>query len=243
MNLTKFKSRILNVTLSTSDHAKRQATNVISSSTSPQPESTPNGDTITLSTPHASHPTRQEIYSRTLALLNIPDTINDARIRALAESYGALVKVVLRPDHQGAIVEFKDVASAGKAALGIEGVEIIGGRRIRVGDVSELLREKEERKGGLETGKGLQASAVVRRPVQQRKRGGKGGGGLGSKREMVTNGNGNANRNGTNGVGVGEGDGDGELKVESNGADGNGTAGKSSSKSKNNADFKAMFLK
>ena len=136
------------------------------------------------------------------------------------------MKIVLRPDHHGAIVEFKDVAGAGKAALGIDGVEIVEGRKVTVGSVGELLKQKEEMKGPIEGGgKGLQASAVVKRPTQKKKRGGTGE--LGIKR-------GSAMHATTRAV-----DGDEQAKAESNGVD--GAEGKP--KAKSNADFKAMFLK
>src|SRR6185437_3180380 len=76
--------------------------------------------------------TSGERGNRTLGLMNIPDTVNDARIRALVEPFGQLIKIVLRPDHQGAIVEFADVNDAGKASLALEGKEIVPGRPLHV---------------------------------------------------------------------------------------------------------------
>ncbi|KAI9887177.1 MAG: Splicing factor [Watsoniomyces obsoletus] len=149
MNLMKLKSRLLNVSMAEKNPTKRVASTIIqnqnqtrdaSVSASPAPEN--DDGTRTRSTASEDHgnnitrdtkPTREDLQSRTLALLNIPDTVNDARIRALMESYGDLTKLVLRPDHQGAIVEYKDTNSAGRAALGIEGHEIVPGRSITVG--------------------------------------------------------------------------------------------------------------
>merc|ERR1712098_95136 len=62
---------------------------------------------------HAQHaPVRSETSNRTITLMNIPDTVNVARVNAIVEPYGELVKVVLRPDHQGAIVEYANAAGA-----------------------------------------------------------------------------------------------------------------------------------
>ena len=241
MNLKKLKTRQLYVSISTTDHAKRQATAIITpslrSSTSPSP-SLPSINGNTDNTPLSStsikesKPSYQEIQSRTIALLNVPDTINDARIRALAEPYGALVKVVLRPDHQGATIEYQDVASAGKAALGLEGHEIAPGRLLGVGTSKEMLQQKEEMKNDKIFASGAKKQnndvnhfpvhAPIRRPNQPgARRGGRGG--LGVK----------------NGVGlsgpktVGNG-----LREEpkTNGSTDDG-------KPKSNAEFKAMFLK
>lgn len=202
LNLTKLKSRLLNVSLSTSDPAKRQASTITTtnsrSSASPSPALHTNGNVDNPASPASStserRPSYHEIQSRTVALLNVPDTVNDARIRALAEQYGPLVKVVLRPDHQGATIEYKDVASAGKAALGIDGHEISPGRKLGVGSVKEMLQQREEIKhdriranGTKKQNEGampFQVQAPIRRPNQPgTRRGGKGG--LGVKRGGV----------------------------------------------------------
>lgn len=168
-----------------------------------------------------------------MALLNVPDTVNDARITALAEQYGPLVKVVLRPDHQGATVEYKDVASAGKATLGIDGHEIAPGRKLGVGSVKEMLQQREEMRhdriganGTKKHSEGampFQVQPPIRRPNQPgARRGGKGGlgvkkGGVGWSGPRAT----------TDGRGK-------EAEVNGTAPDG---------KAKSNDDFKAMFLK
>ncbi|KAL2852209.1 hypothetical protein BJX68DRAFT_61914 [Aspergillus pseudodeflectus] len=183
-----FRSRPLQVRLSAPQGAKRTAATVVSrvgKSQSPAPETngaSPSGD--------LEEPTGER-RDRTLGLMNVPDTVNDARIRALVEPYGKLVKVVLRPDHQGAIVEFADVNHAGKAALELEGQEISAGRKLHVGTVSEMLKQSaEKRNQGL--GPALKAkskpgsaflapTAPIKRPPQPGGRSGKRGG-LGVKR-------------------------------------------------------------
>ena len=259
MNLTKFKTRLLNVALSTTNPAKRQATTVVAlasrSAASPSPsdlqENGNNNDGNVTSARRASSDgdvktSAQEIKSRTLALLNIPDTVNDARIRAIAEPYGPLVKVVLRPDHQGAIVEFKDVKDAGKAGLGLEGLEIASGRKIGVGSVSEMLAQKAEwrtdrigvtskkEKDKIGNAATLPPTAPVRRPNQPgARRGGRGG--LGFKR-------GGVGLSGSRGTQDGAGAAAGNGRISGDGDD-VGNAGGQEAKAKSNADFKAMFLK
>ncbi|MCJ1381882.1 Splicing factor [Xylographa soralifera] len=272
LNLTKFKTRLLHVSMSTSDPAKRQAINNVrqtSTSTSPAPDPAtsplPSNNTSETSLPlptsdttnpsaqaaietstAASHPSRSDIVARTLALLYIPDTVNEARVRALLEPYGPLKKLTMRLDHQGAIVEFADVSAVGRAALGLEGVEIAEGRRITVGSVAELMKEKGEvRRDRLPVGqpkkdgetKVIQSSGVIRRPVQttgrRDGRGGlglkKSGGGLGGPRAA---GDGGTTAPATNGDAGPATDGDTVMGATAE-----------TGKVKSNADFKAMFLK
>ena len=244
MNLTNFGNRVLNVSISTNDISKRKQNRIITSisgsqrdTTSPSPFA--NGDNRSAASP--TPPTNSsgrskfaEIQSRTLALLNIPDTINDARVRALTEPYGELVKVSLRPNRQGAIIEYKDVASVGKASLALEGHEIAPEMKIRIGTVSELNQQKPEHHSdrmpvataAKQTNAQLQGPTPIRRPGQPgTRRGGKGG--LGFKR-------GGAALSGSRATNDGE-----DKEVKTNGADEGGEKGEA----KSNADFKAMFVK
>ncbi|KZF18982.1 hypothetical protein L228DRAFT_51826 [Xylona heveae TC161] len=269
MNLTKFKSRVLNVVISSADPAKRQATNIVASSSKAE---SPESSTVEFkaaedaeqqshahraSSPSAGRPTPQEIRAKTVGLLNVPDTVNAARIRSLMEPYGPLVKVILRPDHQGAIVEFKNINDAGKASLDVEGYEIAPGRKLGVGSVAEMFRQDAEIKSTrIQTGKNAQKSkqagpsalqpvAPVRRPNQPGARRGGGKGGLGSRR---------------GGFGLGasrstESSGDGDKSPEKNAEDkmqgvetekqekgDEPAAQEGQTQKKSNADFKALFL-
>lgn len=223
---------------------KRQATTIVTSnsrsSNSPSPElaRAEGADDETASsiasTNHDHSPSASDIQSRTLALLNVPDTVNDSRIRALAELYGVLVKVVLRPDHQGAILEYRDIASAGKAALGLEGHEVVSGRKLGIGTVQEMLHQKAEVKrdrigaGGAKkvepSSHALQGAVPIRRPIQPSSKRGGGKGGLGIKR-----------RGPMLGSSVSA---DGGQKEQTSDDMVNG----SDQGSMTNADFKAMFL-
>lgn len=89
-------------------------------------------------------PLSANIAARTIAVLGIPDTVNDARVRAALSHLGEISKLVLRPTHGGAVVEFADVSTAGRATLSIDGIEIEPGRKLRVGSVAELFKEKSE---------------------------------------------------------------------------------------------------
>ncbi|KAI9783872.1 MAG: Splicing factor [Candelina submexicana] len=255
-NLSQIKSRKVQVTLSVANPAKRQATTIIDfserSSTSPSPDTVEsNGINRPSSTPptpqesalNSAKVTKEEIRSRTIALMNVPDTVNDARIRHLVECYGPLKKVVLRPDHQGAIIEFDDAKAAGNAALGLERRELVPGRPIHTGTLPEMMKHGAEKKHDrITVGKenkaalnkitpSMSVSMPIKRPNQPgAKRGGRGG--LGIMREGV----GLRGPRGRDGAGN-EKDGkikEGEAKVDDM------TEGTEAPKS--NADFKAMFL-
>lgn len=244
MNLTNLGNRILNVSISTNDKSKRKQNRIVTStSTSQRGTASPapymNDDTHSAASPapstnSAGQSKFSEIQSRTLALLNIPDTVNDARIRALTEPYGELVKVSLRPNHQGAIIEYKNEASVGKASLALEGHEIAPERQIRVGTVSDMNQQKAEYRSdripvgaaAKTTNAQLQGPAPIRRPGQPgTRRGGKGG--LGIKR-------GGVGLSGSRAMTDGEG-----KHAETKGTG----EGEETGKAKSNADFKAMFLK
>ena len=186
MHEQEFRSRPLQVNLSSPQGGKRSATTIVSHvENSREASAEANG---------AKSPSNEadvpagERAARTLGLMNVPDTVNDARVHALVEPYGKLIKVVLRPDHQGAMVEFAEVHAAGKASLELEGQEIAPGRPLHVGTVPEMLKQSAEKKPSRMTqpnqskqkSTGLLAPpANIRRPQQSH--GGRRGG-LGVKR-------------------------------------------------------------
>ena len=238
----------MTVDLATKNPAKRQAATVVASqSRSASPSSDKpltNGDHLDAASPADSsttdvQPRNSEISTRTIALLNVPDTVNDARIRAMAEPYGPLVKVVLRPDHQGAIIEYREVFDAGKAAMGLDGYEIMPGRHLGVGTVGDMKRQKEEKKHDrgkrephkhTEVPKIMPSGVPIKRPAQpgQGRRGG-----LGVKRGGPSL---KESRHTTDGA---------DKAVEDNaGLESNrrGPADAKEEGPKSNADFKAMFL-
>lgn len=253
MNLTRFKARILSVSPSTNNIAKRQATTIINPATSrasysPTPDSNAANDLEAIS---AGSPASQssatrthsvsttDRRSRTIALMNVPDTVTSDRIRVLAENYGALVKIQLRPDHQGATLEYVDAASAGRASLGLEGYQLEPNRKLRVGTTTEMFQEKAEFKsnriGGLkkkENPSALQNSMPIRRPTQpSARRGGRGG--LGVKKGGVGLSGGRATNHGVR---------DDAAAIDTEAIQDEGEM-EATTKAKSNADFKAMFLK
>ncbi|KAI1770618.1 hypothetical protein F4818DRAFT_432116 [Hypoxylon cercidicola] len=239
LDKTKFKSQILSVELSKETNFKPFATSRGDhASASPAPSG--DGDVAMADGPSTSHGrqllTARELRERTMAIMNVPDTVNDARIRAIVENYGEIVKLVLRPDHQGALIEFADVATVGRVSLALEGYEIAPGRKLRTGRMKDLLKEKGEvRQDKIVTGKGKGKAASndsstggskpasfmpppqnVRRPALGR---------AGTKRGIGFIGSKNNNKE----------------SHETTTANGVGAAGKPKS-NKSNADFKAMFL-
>jgi RNA recognition motif-containing protein len=111
------------------------------------------------------------VSARSIGLLNIPDTVTDARIKTLVEPFG-YKKITLMPQHGGAIVEFTDVSSVGKAGLALEGHEIAPGKKIRVGTVAELKKERAEYRPAT----AFMKPVNVKRPVAASANRGRGGG-------------------------------------------------------------------
>ncbi|KAI4593402.1 Splicing factor [Pestalotiopsis sp. 9143b] len=106
---------------------------------------------------------RADIQARSIAILGLPDTVNDARVRALVEERGGeIVKLVLRPDRGGAIVEFKDAATVGKTMLALNGHEIAAGQKLRTGTVNDLFKEG---KAEVKASSVFMPQPVVRRPA------------------------------------------------------------------------------
>lgn len=183
MNNEMLGARRVQVEPSSYTGAKRMSSTVISRvRTSASPSAEVNGDDSKLVE------TVGDRDSRTLALMNVPDTVNDARIQGLVEPFGRLVKIILRPDHQGAIVEFADVHDAGKASLALEGKDIVPGRPLHIGSVAELKMLQAEHKIDRITSikqekpkSSLLQSGPIKRPQQPGGRGGRRAG-LGVKR-------------------------------------------------------------
>lgn len=184
MNEQTFKSRTLRVEIASTDVARRGTRTILSHVASRPSARGVNG----LEVPVGDH------ALRTLALMNVPDTVNQARIRALVEPFGRLVSITLRPDHQGAIVEFVNIRDAGKASLALEGKEIVPGRPLRIGTVRELMGSEPEIKTSRVTSvkqedkakkTALQPAGPIRRPQQPGARKG-GRGGLGIKRQTAS---------------------------------------------------------
>ncbi|EEB08081.1 RNA-binding protein Prp24 [Schizosaccharomyces japonicus yFS275] len=122
-------SRVLNVVISVAKPPKK----VINSS-KPPVSTKPSGTEL-------PRVTLEQVHNKSLGVMNVDETVNEARLRQMFEPYGELFRVVLHPEHNGAIVEYKDPAKAGKAAMSVEGYELAG-RRLHIGSVDEMMHAK-----------------------------------------------------------------------------------------------------
>ncbi|KAH7070563.1 hypothetical protein BKA63DRAFT_79992 [Paraphoma chrysanthemicola] len=111
------------------------------------------------------------IGNRSIAFLNLPDTVPDVRIRPLVEPFG-FKKITLEPQHGGAIIEFNSVEGAGKAEIALQGTDFEG-RKLRIGTVKDLKQQKSEWKA---SNSFVQPSRVNRPAVRGRSAGGRGRG-------------------------------------------------------------------
>ncbi|KAF4966150.1 hypothetical protein FSARC_6149 [Fusarium sarcochroum] len=146
MNNTKFRSQILEVALSKESKIKPAAKTIVADNArgSPAPSShDAEGDEAMQDAPNQGQakPTAADISAKTIALMGLPDTVNDARVRALVEPLGAIVKLTVLPGNGGAKIEFADVASAGKASLQLDSMEFEG-HKLRTGTLDELRQAK-----------------------------------------------------------------------------------------------------
>jgi RNA recognition motif-containing protein len=152
--LDKCNCRGRTITVEVSKPKNFKPTAVIRNTASPSPApggQDGEGDEIMNDAPSGSSesgpgqgPSPRDIADRTIAILGIPNTVNVARVRAMVEPHGDIVKLALHPIQGGAVVEFRDKAQAGKASLALEGKEIAEGKTIRIGTVAELFQEKSE---------------------------------------------------------------------------------------------------
>ena len=230
-----FGERILQVEMSSAkggaapvDKAKKLDVIIKHSTASPEPDVRRESDVSMASASAAGVVQNDEAYrtarERKIAIFDLPDTVNDARIRAAMEAYGPIVKIQLRRQDNGAIVEFADVKAAFNVRQGVECKSL--GEGVRTGDVGELLskvKKRQEGAGGAavtapvtaSAGLGPMRPAGVSRPGQQR--GGRRGG-LGFKR-------------GGTGIAVGE----------KNGTAAAAKTGGGCGSTKSNDDFRAIF--
>lgn len=239
LDKTKFNNQILTVEKSTPTNFKPYSR--VGPSPSPSAESSAgpkqdgDGDKVMTDRSKQQNESSRDEASRTFAVLGVPDTVNDARLRAFVGNHGHLTKLTLRPDHGGAILEFADPAIAGKAQLSLDGAEIEG-RTVRTGSVAMLFKEKGETKMeriDVPTAKNntskptLMAppSTIIRRPAL--------GGGRGGKRGLgIPNAISSASKQ----------DGDGKSATETSGPTTNPNEQAAKAPMKSNDDFRALLL-
>ncbi|KIX00594.1 uncharacterized protein Z518_09659 [Rhinocladiella mackenziei CBS 650.93] len=148
MNEQGFMSRTLAVHM-TADGSARTNQQVNGRSKSPSMRSDGN---------HESAPSRkpsdhvvssiEERRQRTIAICDVPDTVNESRIKAIAEKIGPVYKVILKTNHRGALIEFENIPDAGRAMIELDDYEIDPGRHIRVTSEKEMLQQKPEHRQG-----------------------------------------------------------------------------------------------
>ena len=194
LNNKPLKDRLIRITLATdrSSAKKDIATTIVQQTTSgsPAPEGSQNGPTETTNGRKGSIGAPQElneetartVRERTLALLDLPDTVNDARIQAFLENFGPLRKITVRRDKAGAMVEFVNLQDAGKVGMGVDCSPL--GPEVRIGTVEDLLYKSKAKPASEQAPKPVTsfkpAQAGISRPAQRSGQGRRGG--LGFKR-------------------------------------------------------------
>lgn len=142
MNGKEYKGRGLKVELATDNQGKstRRGSSLLPS-TSVNGKSGP-----TRSNTPGSIIAAEPQADRTIFLTAVPDTVNEARLRSIATKYGEVVKVILKTNHQGALIEYATVAQAGEASLGLDSFEIAPERKVRVVSEQEMKAQGPEKK-------------------------------------------------------------------------------------------------
>ncbi|TPX16547.1 uncharacterized protein E0L32_003841 [Thyridium curvatum] len=143
LDKAKFKTQVLGVEISVKENFKPVARAVASKS--PTPARSAKDEEGDEAMAEDGGPAKEAPNERSFALLGLPDTVNVERVRTLVEPHGAVAKVLLQPNHGGAVVEMADSAASGKAQLALEGAGI-DGQKLRVGTVAELYRTKVGKK-------------------------------------------------------------------------------------------------
>lgn len=146
MNNTKLRNQIIKVEVSKQTKVKpiAKSINADRDSASPAPSSRDaEGDEAMQDDTGDSKnkPSAADISARTIAIMGLPDTVNDARVRALVEPLGTIVQLVLQPANGGAKIEFADASTAGKAALKFESMDFEG-HKLRVGTPEDLKQAR-----------------------------------------------------------------------------------------------------
>jgi len=100
----------------------------------------------------------EERRQRTVVICDVPDIVNESQIKSIAEKIGTVLHVILKTNHQGALIEFDNVPDAGRAMIELDGYEITPGRRIRVTTEKDMYQQKAEHK----------AEQFVKRPPPSR---------------------------------------------------------------------------
>ncbi|OAP65642.1 hypothetical protein AYL99_01614 [Fonsecaea erecta] len=144
MHGEEFQGRKLTVNV-TSDRDGRSAKSINGRSKSPSLQ--PDATSDTASVPKTVDPdTREDRRERTVVICDVPDIVNESRIKSVAEKIGPVRKVTLKTNHSGAFIEFQNIPDAGRAMMELDNLEITPGRHIRVTTEKDMLQQKPEHK-------------------------------------------------------------------------------------------------
>lgn len=169
LNHTKFRGQVLQVELSKESKVKHSARSTQAGPSSPSATSGVDGEgdaTMGEGGATKAQASQSDIRERTVSLLGLPETVNDARVRALVEPFGRVVGLVLQPRHGSAKIEFVDAKTAGKAGLQLDGMQFEGST-LRTGSLDDLHRAKSVKPEN--KSRGLMAPPVaIRRPTTQK---------------------------------------------------------------------------
>ena len=173
------KGRAIRVEISSTSRNNRQQSSVPpTNGTSRQVSASPS-ETLVSQEPRSE---------RTIFLTNIPDTVNEARLKSVASKSGEVIKVILKTNHQGALIEFATTSQAGEAALAMDGHEIETGRGMRVVSEKEMKAQGPEKKSEGFAAKSkpkiaapMAPSGIIKRPGQN---GPRKGGNLGQRKVL-----------------------------------------------------------
>lgn len=151
MHNVKFRNQIIQVNVSKDSKVKPSAKSFHTARESASPGPLPHegeSETKMMDTNGEARmpakPSSSEIEARTVALMGLPDTVNDTRVRALVEPLGTIVRLVLQPAHGSAKIEFADAVTAGKAAMQLDGMAFEN-NKLRTGSLQELRHAKADR--------------------------------------------------------------------------------------------------
>lgn len=192
-NLKPFRDRILQVQIvspkgrgaAPHERAGREDFVVKQEKPSATPEPAENGvrrgSDVSMQSVPRDEASYEAIKARKIAIFNIDETVNDARIKTAMEQYGPITKIQLRRERRGAIIEFKDVKDAFRVRMGVDVRSL--GSEASTGDVTDLLAKQHQKR----TGDGSRPAAfkpAFAPPQATRPGAGRGGrrGGLGFKR-------------------------------------------------------------
>lgn len=174
LNKKPFLDRLIDVSLA-SDKSSRDASNFSNRPTTHVVAGTDEKSNETVTGNSDTSKTKRE---RTVAMLGVPETVNDTRIKTFLEGHGTLVKFSVHRDKGGVLAEYADMRDAGKVGLGVDCSAL--GADCRIVDPTEVISRGHAAADKRVVAAFRPAQSIVSRPGVK----GQGGrrGGLGFKR-------------------------------------------------------------